>query len=160
MLDPRAKLGDIQIRRSQAFTGASPKEKRQPQERQHSAASWRDAGPTAVARPIDKAPERGTVIATPECNDGGARGRVPPASDTLATSRLVGINFAFVISSRRCACRCTTCAQLQSQLFQRTTWQRKRRRQRRARKLPRRWQRRRRGKSNDEKVPLRIEIRT
>jgi hypothetical protein len=43
----------------------------------------RDAGPTAVARPVNKAPERGTVIATPACNDGGARERVPPASDTL-----------------------------------------------------------------------------
>ena len=165
MLDPRANGSygtskASQIRRSQAFAGASPQEKRQPQERQHSAASWRDAGPTAVARPVNKAPERGTVIATPECNDGGARERVPPASDTLATSRLVGINFAFVISCRWCARRCTTCARLLSQFFQRTTWQRKRRRQRRARKLPRRWQRRRRGRSNDEKVLLRIEIRT
>ena len=41
-----------------------------------------DAGPTAVARPVNKAPERGTVI-TPSCNDGGARKRVPPASDAL-----------------------------------------------------------------------------
>ena len=58
-------------------------QKRQPQERQHSAASWRDAGPTAVARPVKKAPERGTVIATPACNEGGAREREPPASDTM-----------------------------------------------------------------------------
>lgn len=38
---------------------------------------------TAVARPVNKAPERGTVITTPTCNAGGARERVPPASDTL-----------------------------------------------------------------------------
>ncbi len=38
---------------------------------------------TAVARPVNKAPERGTAIATPACNDGGACGRVPPASDSL-----------------------------------------------------------------------------
>jgi hypothetical protein len=42
---------------------------------------------TAVARPVKKAPERGTVIATPACNDGGARERVPPASDTLFCAR-------------------------------------------------------------------------
>jgi hypothetical protein len=47
----------------------------------------RDAGPIAVARPVNKAPERGTVIATPVCNDGGARERVPPASDTLFCAR-------------------------------------------------------------------------
>jgi hypothetical protein len=64
-----------------AFAGASPLRKRQPQERQHSAASWRDAGPTAVVRPVNKAPGRRTV--TPACNDGGARERVPPASSTL-----------------------------------------------------------------------------
>lgn len=39
--------------------------------------------PTAVVRPVNKVPERGTVTATPACNAGGARGRVPPASDTL-----------------------------------------------------------------------------
>ncbi len=49
----------------------------------------RDTEPTAVARPVTKAPERGTVMATPICNDGGARERVPPASDTssCATDR-------------------------------------------------------------------------
>src|ERR1700758_2501224 len=46
-----------------------------------------------------------------------ARERVPPASDTLATSRLVGINFVFVISSQCCACRCTACARTLSQFF-------------------------------------------
>ena len=77
----------------------------------------RDAGPTAVARPVNKAPERGTVIATLACNDGGARERVPPASDSGATSRRVGINFAFVISSQCCARRYTACACSLSQFF-------------------------------------------
>ena len=36
-----------------------------------------------IQESVNKAPERGTVIATPACNDGGARERVPPASDTL-----------------------------------------------------------------------------
>src|SRR5882762_11437211 len=59
----------------------------QPQERQHSAA------------------------------EGGTRDRLPPASDSRAASRLVGINFAFVISSQCCACRCTACACSLSQFF-------------------------------------------
>jgi hypothetical protein len=42
--------------------------------------------------------------------EGGTRDRLPPASDSGATSRLVGINFAFVISSQCCARRCTVCA--------------------------------------------------
>jgi hypothetical protein len=71
------------LHRAEASRARARKERRQPQERQHSAATWRDAGPTAVARPVNKAPERGTVIATPACHDGGARERVPPASDTL-----------------------------------------------------------------------------
>src|SRR3984957_6061662 len=61
--------------------------KRQPQERQHSAA------------------------------EGGTRDRLPPASDSRATSRLVGINFASVISSQWCACRIAACACSQSQFF-------------------------------------------
>jgi hypothetical protein len=36
----------------QGLSGRKPAKKRQPQERQHSAASWRDAGPTVVARPV------------------------------------------------------------------------------------------------------------
>jgi hypothetical protein len=59
---------------------ASEPEKWQPQERQHSAA------------------------------EGGTRDRLPPASDSRATSRHVGINFAFVLSSQCCACRSTACA--------------------------------------------------
>jgi hypothetical protein len=54
--------------------GSRDRLKGQPQERQHSAA------------------------------EGGTRDRLPPGSDSRATSRLVGINFAFVISSRCCAC--------------------------------------------------------
>src|SRR6266851_3082434 len=61
--------------------------KGQPQERQHSAAN------------------------------GGTRDRLPPASDSRAASRLVGINFALVISSQCCACRCTACACSLSQFF-------------------------------------------
>ncbi len=59
----------------------------QPQERQHSAA------------------------------EGGTRDRRPPASDSRAISRRVGINFAFVISSQCCACRSTACACSLSQFF-------------------------------------------
>jgi hypothetical protein len=95
------------------------RQSRQPQERQHSAA------------------------------EGGTRDRLPPASDSRATSRLVGINFAFVISSQCCACRYTACACSLSQFLQRTTWPRKRRRQRRPRRQPpRRWQRRLQRKRN------------
>ena len=49
--------------------------------------------------------------------EGGTRDRLPPASDSRATSRLVGINFAFVISSQCCACRSTACARSLSQFF-------------------------------------------
>jgi|SRR5579883_1307917 len=49
----------------------------QPQERQHSAA------------------------------EGGTRDRLPPASDSRANSHRIGINFAFMILSQCCACRCT-----------------------------------------------------
>ncbi len=162
MLDPRANgsYGTSKASQNEAKLGLSgrkpARKKRQPQEGQHSAASWRDAGPTAVARPVNKAPERGTVIATPECDDGGARGRVPPASDTFSDFTTCWYQFCFcgivsVVCMSMHDMRATT-----EPIFQRTTWQRKRRRQRRARKLPRRWQRRRRGRSNDEKVLLRI----
>src|SRR5260370_27053511 len=67
--------------------GSRDRLKGQPQERQHSAAN------------------------------GGTRDRLPPASDSRAASRLVGINFAFVISSQCCACRCTACACSLSQFF-------------------------------------------
>src|SRR5258705_13503976 len=69
--------------------GSRDRLKGQPQERQHSAA------------------------------EGGTRDRLPPASDSRATSRRVGINFAFVISSQCCACRYTTCACSLSQFFYR-----------------------------------------
>jgi len=94
--------------------GSRDRLKGQPQERQHSAV------------------------------EGGTRDRLPPASDSRATSRLVGINFAFMILSQCCARRFTVCACSLSQFFlQRTTWPRKRRRQRRPRRQPpRRWQRR------------------
>src|ERR1700704_4961000 len=59
--------------------GSRDRLKGQPQERQHSAA------------------------------EGGTRDRLPPASDSRATSRRVGINFAFVISSRCCARRFGVC---------------------------------------------------
>ena len=49
--------------------------------------------------------------------EGGTRGRLPPASDSRATSRCVGINFAFVISSQCCACRYSACACSLSQFF-------------------------------------------
>jgi hypothetical protein len=67
--------------------GSRDRLKGQPQERQHSAA------------------------------EGGTRDRLPPASDSRATSRLVGINFAFVISFQCCACRYTACACSLSQFF-------------------------------------------
>src|SRR6267378_4642634 len=69
--------------------GSRDRLKGQPKERQHSAA------------------------------EGGTRDRLPPASDSRATSRRVGINFAFVISSQCCACRYTTCACSLSQFFYR-----------------------------------------
>jgi len=49
--------------------------------------------------------------------EGGTRDRLLPASGSRATSRLVGINFAFVISSQCCACRYTACACSLSQFF-------------------------------------------
>src|SRR6202043_4196420 len=61
--------------------------KRQPQERQHSAA------------------------------EGGTRDRLPPASDSRATWRRVGINFAFVILSQCSACRSTACVCSLSKFF-------------------------------------------
>ena len=67
--------------------GSQDRLKGQPQERQHSAA------------------------------EGGTRDRLPPASDSRATSRRVGINFAFVILSQCCACRITACACSLSQFF-------------------------------------------
>jgi hypothetical protein len=51
--------------------------------------------------------------------EGGTRDRLPPASDSKATSRLVGINFAFAMLSQCCACRCTACACSLSQFFYR-----------------------------------------
>jgi hypothetical protein len=77
------------LRRSEAKASRQSRDrlKGQPQERQHSAA------------------------------EGGTRDRLPPASDSRATSRRVGINFAFVISSQCCACRYTTCACSLSQFF-------------------------------------------
>jgi hypothetical protein len=69
--------------------GSRDRLKGQPQERQHSAA------------------------------EAGTRDRLPPASDSRATSRRVGINFASVISSQCCACRSTACACSLSQLFYR-----------------------------------------
>ncbi len=69
--------------------GSRDRLKGQPQERQHSAA------------------------------EGGTRDRLPPASDSRATSRRVGINFALVISSQCCACRFTACACSLSQFFYR-----------------------------------------
>ncbi|MDB5609197.1 MAG: hypothetical protein JWP25_6097, partial [Bradyrhizobium sp.] len=60
--------------------GARDRLKGQPRERQHSAAK------------------------------GGTRDRLPPAGASRAASRLIGINFAFVISSHCCAGRCTACA--------------------------------------------------
>jgi hypothetical protein len=50
---------------------------------------------------------------------GGTRDRLPPASGSIAASRRVGINFAFVISSQWCACRCTVCAYSLSEFFYR-----------------------------------------
>ena len=74
---------------------------------------------------------------------GGTRDRLPPARGSIAASRRVAINFAFVISSQWCACRCTACAYSLSEFFlQRMTWPRKQRRQRRPpRQPPRRLQR-------------------
>jgi hypothetical protein len=79
----------------------------------------------------------------PSAAAGGTRDRLPAARGSIAASRRVGINFAFVISSQWCACRCTACAHSLSEFFlQRTTWPRKRRRQRRPpRQPPRRSQR-------------------
>jgi hypothetical protein len=48
---------------------------------------------------------------------GGTRDRLPPARGSIAASRRVGINFAFVISSQWCACRCTACAHSLSEFF-------------------------------------------
>jgi hypothetical protein len=48
---------------------------------------------------------------------GGTRDRVPAARGSIAASRRVGINFAFVISSQWCACRCTACAYSLSKFF-------------------------------------------
>jgi hypothetical protein len=48
---------------------------------------------------------------------GGTRDRLPPAKGSIAASRRVGINFAFVISSQWCACRCTACAYSLSKFF-------------------------------------------
>jgi hypothetical protein len=67
--------------------GSRDRLKGQPQERQHSAA------------------------------EGGTRDRLPPASDSRATSQRIGINFAFVISSQCCACRYTACVCSLSQFF-------------------------------------------
>jgi hypothetical protein len=48
---------------------------------------------------------------------GGTRNRLPAARGPIAASRRVGINFAFVISSQWCACRCTACAYSLSDFF-------------------------------------------
>jgi hypothetical protein len=72
---------------AEATRGSRDRLKGQPQERQHSAA------------------------------EGGTRDRLPPASDSRATSRRIGINFAFVILSQCCACRSTACACSLSQFF-------------------------------------------
>jgi hypothetical protein len=63
----------------------------------------------AIRRPRDrlKGQPQERSIAPPL---GGTRDRPPPASGSRATSRLVGINFAFVISSHCCACRYSACA--------------------------------------------------
>src|SRR6266700_1151441 len=67
--------------------GSRDRLKGQPQERQHSAA------------------------------ESGTRDRLPPTSDSRATSQRIGINFAFVILSQCCACRCTACTCSLSQFF-------------------------------------------
>src|SRR5260370_4014579 len=72
---------------AQTTRGSRDRLKGQPQERQHSAA------------------------------EGGTRDRPPPASDSRATSHRIGINLAFVILSKCCACRYTACACSLSQFF-------------------------------------------
>jgi hypothetical protein len=53
----------------------------------------------------------------PHSDAAGRTRATAPASDSRAISRLVGINFPFVISSQCCACRYTTCACSLSQFF-------------------------------------------
>ncbi len=67
--------------------GSRDRLKGQPQERQHSAA------------------------------EGGTRDRLPPASDSRASWRHNGINFAFVISSQYCACRFGVCMSTEPVFF-------------------------------------------
>jgi hypothetical protein len=64
------------------------------------------------------------VTVTPRAFEKRIRGRAAswrqdesPASGSRAISPLVGINFAFVISSQCCACRFTACACSLSQFF-------------------------------------------
>jgi hypothetical protein len=72
-------------RRRGRFAGAKTR-KGQPQERQHSAAFRRDAGPTAVPRPVKEAPAGGLAEAA-DAERGGTRDRVPPARDPLQRYR-------------------------------------------------------------------------
>ncbi|MBB4364311.1 hypothetical protein GGD65_005369 [Bradyrhizobium sp. CIR18] len=58
---------------------------------------------------LKRHPTRRAVIATPACNDGGPEGECLRRA-TNADSRLLGINFAFVIASHSCACLCTAWA--------------------------------------------------
>ena len=62
------------------------------------------------------APGRSASMAPPQAGLGTDCLR---ARGSIATSRRVGINFAFVISSQWCACRCTACAYSLSELFYR-----------------------------------------
>ncbi|MHC2378369.1 hypothetical protein ACVIU7_004346 [Bradyrhizobium liaoningense] len=88
-------------------------------------------------------PTRRAVIATPECNDGGPEGEcLRRAIQCGFTSPWYHFCFCDIVSLVRMSMHGVGMF-TESQFLQRTTWPRKRRRQRRPRRqLPRRWQRR------------------
>lgn len=88
-------------------------------------------------------PTRRAVIATPACNDGGPEGEcLRRAAQCGFTSAWYQFCFCDIVSLV-CMSMHGVGMFTESQFLQRTTWPRKRRRQRRPRRqLPRRWQRR------------------
>ncbi|MBB4381800.1 hypothetical protein GGD61_006490 [Bradyrhizobium sp. SBR1B] len=88
-------------------------------------------------------PTRRAVIATPACNDGGPEGEcLRRATQYECTSAWYQFCFCDIVSRVRMSMHGVGMFN-ESQFLQRTTWPRKRRRQRRPRRqLPRRWQRR------------------
>ena len=137
------KTGDT-ARSAPAFAGASPwcargAEPHSSSIRKRSVGRSDSEDHSRVARPVKRQPQERQHSAA----EGGTRNRLPPASDLRATSRRVGINFAFVISSQCCACRHTACAYSLSQFFTEDDMAKKAKKAKKtAKAAARRWQRR------------------